>query len=117
MNKLKQYQFWICFVVGLGLFVGTYPFYHDIYIAEIHTVICVCLNAFSSILFSAFLYCKWINGITADGRSVFLVLTIIQAIAHSIFAIMNWGSFLFLALSIIVFVFLVVSYFKEKRNN
>ena len=113
---LKQYQFWVCLVVCIGLFVGTYPFYHDIYIAEIHTFICIFLNAFSSILFSAFLYCKWTNGITTNSITVFLFLTIIQAIGQGVFAIMNWGSLLFLPLSVIVFVILVISYFKNSHK-
>ena len=116
MNKLKQYQFWICLIIGLVLFIGTYPFYHDIYIAEIHTFICICLNVFSSILFSTFLYCKLTNCITTNGITAFLFLTIIQAIGQGIFAIMNWGSFLFLPLSAIVFVILVISYFKKKQK-
>ena len=113
LSKLKQYQFWVSLVIGLVLFVGTYPFYHDIYIAEIHTFICILLNAFSSILFSTFLYCKWTNGITTNSITVFLFLTIIQAIGQGVFAIMNWGSFLFLPLSAIVFVILLISYFKK----
>lgn len=116
MKKLRQYKFWICLVLGLGLFAGTYPFYHDMYIAEIHTAICICLNAFSSILFSTFLYYKWTNRITADSRMIFLFFTIIQAIGQGVFSIMNWGSFLFLPLSVIVFIILVISYFKEKQK-
>ena len=116
MNKLKQYQFWICLVLCLATFVGTYPFYHDIYIAEIHTVICISLNAFSSILFSTFLYCKWMNCISAKRKTIFLISTIIQAGGHSIFAIINWGSFFFLPLSVIVFIILVISYFRGKSK-
>ena len=116
MNKLKQYQFWICIALCLATFVGTYPFYHDIYIAEIHTFICVCLNAFSSILFSTFLYCKWMNCISTERKTIFLILTIIQAVGHGIFAIMNWGSFFFLALSVIVFIILVISHFRKKSK-
>ena len=39
-----------------------------------------------------------------------------QAVGHGIFAMMNWGSFLFLALSVIVIILIAVSYFKEKKK-
>ena len=113
MKFLKQYQFWISLLVGIVLFTSTYPFYHDMYIAELFTVLCICLNAFSAILFAAFLYCKWKNRIDADGRSIFLWFTILQAVGHGIFTIMNWGSFLFLALSVVVSVSIVISYFSS----
>lgn len=116
MKLLKQYRFWVSLVVGLGLFAGTYPFYHDMYIAELFTGLCICLNAFSATLFAAFLYCKWTNRIDADARYLFAWFTIIQAVGHGIFAIMNWGSWLFLGLSVTVLVILVVSYLKEKKK-
>ena len=61
MKLWKQHQFWISLLVGVVLFIGTYPFYHDMYIAEVFTGLCICLNALSAILFGAFLYCKWTN--------------------------------------------------------
>lgn len=116
MKLLKQYQFWVSFVVALILFAVTYPFYHDMYIAELFTGLCICINAFSSILFAVFLYCKWTNHIDADGRSIFLWLIFMQAVGHVIFLIMNWGSWLFLALSVIVLIILLVSYFNKKEK-
>ena len=113
MKKRKQYQFWVCFALGLALFVGTFPFYHDMYIAGVHTVICICLNAFSSVLFGAFFYCKWINWLHAEEKKIFLFFTVLQAIGHGVFAIMNWGSFFFLALTAVVLLLLAVSFFKE----
>lgn len=115
MKRMKQYRFWISLLLALALFAGTYPFYHDMYIAKLFTVVCICLNAFSSILFGAFVYCKWSKLIDADGRMIFLWLTIMQVIGHGIFAIMNWGSYLFIILSVLLFVFLAVSYWKEKK--
>ena len=117
MKLLKQYPFWVSLAVGLGLFAGTYPFYHDMYIAEIFTGLCICLNAFSSILFATFLYCKWTHHMDADGRSIFLWFTLMQAVGHGIFTMMNWGSWLFLGLSIMVVIILAVSHFKEKRDT
>lgn len=117
MKLLKQYQFWISLLVGIVLFAGTYPYYHDIYIAELFTVLCICLNAFSAILFSIFLYCNWTNHMDVDGRTIFLWFTIMQAVGHGIFAMMNWGSFLFLALSVFGIVLIAVSHFREKMAD
>ena len=117
MKLFRQHQFWISLFVGIILFVSTYPFYHDMYIAEAFTVICIFLNALSAILFSAFLYCKWTNHMDADGRKIFLWFTIMQSVGHGIFAMMNWGSFLFLVLSVIVIVLITVSHFREKRAD
>ena len=116
MKLLKQYQFWVSLGVGTVLFAGTYPFYHDMYIAELFTLICICLNGFSAFLFSAFLYCKWTKRIDADGRRIFLWYTVMQAVGHGIFAMMNWGSFLFLGLSAIVMILIAVSHFAEKQK-
>ena len=85
------------------------------YIAELFTVLCVFLNAVSSILFSVFLYLKWIDRLDSDGRGLFLWFTILQAVGHCVFVMMNWGSILFLALSVAVIVFIAVSYFREKN--
>ena len=51
----------------------------------------------------------------ADGRTICLWFTIMQAVGHGIFAMMNWGSFLFLALSVAVIVLVAVSHFREKK--
>ena len=117
MKLFRQYQFWISLFVGIILFVSTYPFYHDMYIAELFIVICIFLNAFSAVLFSAFIYCKWTNHMGADGRKIFLWFTIMQAVGHGIFAMMNWGSFLFLVLSVIIIVLITVSHFRDKRAD
>lgn len=117
MKLWKQRQFWISLLVGVVLFIGTYPFYHDMYIAEVFTGLCICLNALSAILFGAFLYCKWTNHIDADGRTIFLWLTVMQAVGHGIFAVMNWGSFLFLALSAVVIALIVLAHFREKKAD
>ena len=116
MKVIKQYQFWISVLVGVVLFVGTYPFYHDMYITELFTVLCVCLNAFSAILFGAFLYCKWTSRLDSDSRGIFLGFTIMQSVGHVVFAMMNWGSFLFLGLSVVVLVMLIITSWKEKKG-
>ena len=117
MKLIKQPAFWISLLAGLCLFAVTYPFYHDMYIAEIFTGLCICLNAFSSFLFALFLYCKWRKILDADGRTLFLWFTVMQAVGHGIFAMMNWGSWLFLALSAVTVVLIVISIVKEKKGT
>ena len=117
MSKFKNQKLIISILFGLLLFVLTYPFYHDMYIAEVHTFICILLNAISSLIFSLFLYKELTKSINNENRIIFLWFIILQSIGHSIFAFMNWGSFLFLALSLIAIILLVISYINEKKEN
>ena len=103
-------------MVGLILFVGTYPFNHDRYIATVHTGMCICFNALSAILFGRFLYRIWMGRMDADARARFLVGIILLAVFHVVFSIMNWGSWLFLGLSAMAFVILTVFHVKEKMQ-
>lgn len=112
----KLYQFWISLLFGMSIFAVTFPFYHDMYISALHTILCIFLNAFSCILFSIFLFCKWTNSIDFEGRMTFLWLTLAQTIGHAVFAVMNWGSYLFLLFSIIVLIIIVISFLKDKRR-
>ena len=116
MNLQKQHKFWLSLIVGLIMAVCTYPYDHNRYILDILTAFVFCLNTFSAILFSTFLYFIWTKRVTKKSILVFLVLTIVQTIGHSIFIVMNWGSFFYLPLSIIIFVTLVVLYFREKKK-
>lgn len=108
-------QFWCCVLTGLVLFAGTYPFYHDIYIAKLFTVICILLNAFSAVLFAVFLYCLWIRKLDRDVRGIFLWFIVLQSIAHGVMAIMNWASWLFLGLSVIMLALLAIT--RHKTNT
>ncbi len=117
MKLLKQYRFWLSFVLAIGLFVVTFPFYHDIYISPLFTILCACFNGLSSVLFCVLLFCILKDNINADSRGIFIWFTVIQGIAHIVLAFMNWGSWLFLALSVIALLFLVASYYNDKRKN
>lgn len=117
MKLHKQYQFWLSLIVGLIMAVCTYPYDHDRYIPDILTAFVFCLNTFSAILFSTILYFIWTKRVTKKSILVFLLLTIIQTIGHGIFIVMNWGSFFYLPLSIIVFIILVALYFREKKET
>ena len=114
---MKSRQFWICTALCLVMFFCAYPFYHDMYIAGIHTLICIGLNAFSSVLFSTLLYCKWTKCMNFKRKSVFFILTILQAIGQGIFSVMNWASFFFLPLSALVLILLFVSFFRKKTKS
>lgn len=116
MKLYKQYQFWISLVVGLVMAVCTYPYDHDMYIPDILTALVFCLNAFSAILFSTFLYFIWTKRVKKKSTLVFLLLTIVQTIGHGVFIVMNWSSFFYFPLSIIVSIIIVVLYFREKKK-
>lgn len=107
---------WGSFAVGLVLFVGTIPFYHDMYIPQVFTAVCVVLNGLSAILFAKLLHRILTKGLQAERRAMFAVGIVLQAIGHGVFAIMNWGSWLFLGLSVIALVVLTVVHFKDKKT-
>lgn len=109
--------FWSSLCVGLVLFVGTIPFNHDMYIPKVFTLVCICLNGLSALLFGKFLYRVWTKGLDADRKAMFAVGTMFQAIGHGVFAMMNWGSWLFLGLSAIAFVMLTVAHFRQKKKD
>ncbi|MBE6940100.1 MAG: hypothetical protein E7457_04705 [Ruminococcaceae bacterium] len=117
MKFVKQHQFWISLAVGTCLFAGTFPFYHDMYIPPLFTALCICLNLLSAVLFGAFLYCRWTHRLDNDGRSIFLWLTAMQSVGHGIFAMMNWGSWLYLTLSAAVLVLLLQGWLQERRTG
>ena len=116
MIRLNKHRLVICIILSLLVFLGTNPFYRDRYTAELHAIICASINAFSSALFGTLIYCKWTNRITSRLRILFLVLITLQVPFHSIFIVMNWASFLFLPLSLIVIALLIISHFKYKKH-
>ena len=71
----------------------------------------------SSLIFSLFLYKELTKSIDKENRTIFIWFIILQSIGHGIFAFMNWGSFLFLTLSLIAIILLVISYINEKKEN
>jgi len=113
---MKGYRLWASLIFGLVLFFGTIPFYHDMYIPEVFTFVCIALNGLSAILFARFLQRVLTKTLTAERRAMFAVGTMFQAIFHWIFTIMNWGSWLFLGLSIIALGVLTVVHFKDKKT-
>lgn len=117
LTKPKRYRFWVSLAVGLTLFAGTIPFYHDMYIPKVFTGACICLNGLSALLFGKFLYCVWAKRLHAERRAMFAAGIIFQAVGHGVFAIMNWGSWLFLGLSVMALSVLTVSHFKEKKKG
>jgi len=114
MDLLKKSQFWVSVVVGILLFSVTFSFYHDMYIAQLFTALCVCLNAASAVLFSTILYQIMIGGFQREDAGIFLWFLILQGIGHGIFTIMNWGSWLFLALTVTTLIGMAIAALKHK---
>lgn len=104
------------FAAGAVLFFGTFPFYHDMYIPQVFTVVCIALNGLSAILFAKFLYRILTKSMNAGQRGLYTAGTIFQAVGHGVFSIMNWGSWLFLGLSVIALAVLAAVHFKEKKT-
>ena len=116
MKLPKKAPFWVSLVAGLVLFIGTIPFNHDMYIPKVFTFVCVVLNGLSAVLFAKFLYRIRTKDLGAERTGAFAVGIIFQAIAHCVFAVMNWGSWLFLGLSVIALVVLAVVHFRDKKT-
>ena len=102
--------------MGVVLFAVTIPFYHDMYIPKVFTGVCIGLNGLSAILFAKFLYRAGTKGLDAERRAMFTVGVIAQAIGHGVFSIMNWGSWLFLGLSVVALVVLAATHCKERKT-
>lgn len=113
---MKGYRVWVSLIIGLVLFFGTIPFYHDMYIPRVFTLVCIALNGLSAILFAKFLHRVWTKGLDGGRRGLYAVGIVFQAIAHGVFSIMNWGSWLFLGLSVVALAVLAVSHFKDKKT-
>ena len=108
---------WGSFAVGLVLFAGTIPFYHDMYIPQVFTLVCIGLNGLSAILFAKFLHRAWTKGLNGGRRGLYAVGIVFQAIGHGVFSIMNWGSWLFLGLSVVALVVLAATHVKDKMRE
>ena len=104
-------RFWICLVFGILSFAFTFPFYHGLYVSRVHTLICIALNAFSSIIFSIVFYSH--KRIDRKKKPLLLFAILLQGIGHGIFRVMNWGSFFFLALSPVAIFLLLRSVLKR----
>jgi len=114
MNLLKKTHFWISLVVGAVLFAVTFPFYHDMYIAPLFTVICICLNGASALLFAGLLYCMISGNFRRENAGTFLWFLVLQGIGHGIFAMMNWGAWLFLGLTVASLIWMAIVTLKHK---
>lgn len=79
-------------LAGIALFVLIYPYQHDIYIAAVHTAICVALNGASALLLGVILY-RLLRGTFWSGeQGIFLWFLVLLGAGHAVFAVMNWGS-------------------------
>ncbi|MBQ7915621.1 MAG: hypothetical protein IJ315_02385 [Firmicutes bacterium] len=113
---MKKFPFWCSLAVSILLFVITLPFSHDMYIAPLFTVICVCLGLMSSVLFGIILYQVLSKRFLVENYGTFLGFIILQGVAHAGFAMMNWGSWLFLGITVVVLVGMAVSYVKAQKS-
>lgn len=103
----KNTAIFVCAAIGLGLFAAIFPFQHDMYIPPLFTVICAVLNGASCLLFALILYGLLRGTLTEDSCKTFLWLLVITGVGHELFAMMNWGSWVCLGLSLFFLAVLV----------
>ena len=114
MKKPKP-QLYASIAFGVLLFAVTFPFQHNMYIPPLFTGICIFLNALSAALLAVLLYKILRRSVQADDPAALGWGLILPGIGHGVFAMMNWGSWLFLGLSAAAVVYLVIVYFKLKQ--
>ena len=114
MNVLKQKRFWLSIIFAAGLFALIFPYYHDMYIAPLHTALCIFLNGVSSLLFAVLLYQVLGRTFTVENSGIFVWFLLLQGVGHAGFAVMNWGSWLCLAVTAAALAWIAV--FRLKRR-
>ena len=98
MKLLKDRRFWLGAAAGICLFALTFPYYHDMYIPQLFTALCIMLSVASAALTAAFCYCRRTARTDSDSKAIFLWFLVLPDIGQGIFAMMNRGARLFLLL-------------------
>ena len=105
----------IAILFGGILFAVIFPYSHDMYIGWLHTVICILLNGASCVLFAAMLGRKLAGGSLREDFGIYLWFLILLGAGHCVFAFMNWGSWLCIALSVPALILLITD--KQKHTD
>ena len=103
----KRTALLISAVFGVALFAVIWPYQHGMYIGWLHTAVCVMLNAGSCLLFAMMLFQKLLRRSFREDFGIYLWFLVLLGIGHVIFAFMNWGSWVCLALSVPALVLLL----------
>ena len=102
---LKSFSFWCSIFCGTIIFFATFPYNHDMYIAPIFTVICTAFNLFSSSLLS-YTFWQLLTKKKVDGTLIYF--WVIQMIFHIPFAMMSYGSWIFIGLALLLFIVIII---------
>jgi len=102
MKLLKNRNFHISALVGTAFALSIYPYGHDMYIPELFTAICAVLNLLSAVIFSALLYLKLEGKFPSEDMGYVILLLMIQAAGHGLFAMMSWGSWVCLGITAVI---------------
>jgi len=98
---MKQKRaFGLSLAAGVLLFAVIFPYQHDMYISPVFTAICIFLNGCSAVLFASLLNRQLLGKLNKENGGIFLWFLLLLAAGHAIFAMMNWGSWLCLALTV-----------------
>ncbi len=113
MNPPKNKNGILCTLFCLIFTAAIYPYNHDMYIPEVFTLFCAALNLASGVLFAVLLYRKLEGTFPAeDGVWGFAWYLLLQVPGHCVFAMMNWGSWVCLGLTVLAYLALWCSWRK-----
>lgn len=107
----------ISLLVGVALFLSMLPLHFDRYIPTVHSVISVILTALSCLLFSVVIY-KFINKtLLSHNLGILLYFLVALGIAHGIYTVMFYSSWICLAIILVILLVLAILYFRNKRKK
>lgn len=97
---LKKRNFWISLGFAIALCAVLYPYHHDMYIADLFTAICALLNLGTAVVLSVLLYLALEKRFPEEEIGIYALYLLLFGGGHALFAMMSWGSWVFLGLSI-----------------
>ena len=110
----NKFSLFLSILFGMTFFLLMLPMQFSIYIPKIHSAISIVLIAASSILFSVVIY-KLINKTLLSNNIITLLCFLVMlGIAHGIYTIMFWSSWICLGLILIILIIIGTLYLKSK---
>lgn len=113
----KKISACVSILPGAILFLIMLPMQFSIYIPKIHSVISITLIAATSILLSIVIYKLITKTLLPNTIVTLLPFTVILGIAHNVYTVMFWSSWICFALLAITLIGLIVAYFTKKKGK
>lgn len=115
--KLHNKHLWISICAGFALLLIVTPYRQSVYIPVVFNFICVVLDIWSVFTFGMLLYKQLSRQSIGDDMGMYCGLLFIGGIGHGIFAMMFWGCWLCLGLTVFSFIWLLMKKWKENLKN